>query len=119
MSDGNLFTGHGGPMPKSRVLNAGFFGTVDDAFSSRSLNLNGSVKEKVVSVQVESDLKEEDFSQLQVDAFLANRNKLNCCSLGIESTVYTATCLCFFVLLCVSLFCLFSFIHFLSSLSIW
>ena len=38
----NLFTGHGGPMPVSRVLNAGFFGTVDDAFSSRSLHIPGS-----------------------------------------------------------------------------
>lgn len=29
-------------MPVSRVLNAGFFGTVDDAFSSRSLHIPGS-----------------------------------------------------------------------------
>ena len=41
----NLFTGHGGPMPTSRVVNAGFFGTVDDAFSSRSLFLPGIVKQ--------------------------------------------------------------------------
>lgn len=39
MSDNNLFTGHGEPTPKPRVLNAGFFGTVDDAFASRSLHL--------------------------------------------------------------------------------
>lgn len=40
MSSDNLFTGHGGPMPKSRVLSAGFFGTVEDAFSNRSLQLS-------------------------------------------------------------------------------
>lgn len=41
MNSDNLFTGHGSPMPVSRVVNAGFFGTVDDAFASRSLHFPG------------------------------------------------------------------------------
>lgn len=43
----NLFTGHGGPKPTSRPVNAGFFGTVDDAFSSRSLYLPGAEQEHI------------------------------------------------------------------------
>lgn len=39
MSGENFFTGHGAPMPKSRVLNGGLFGYVDDAFASRTLIL--------------------------------------------------------------------------------
>lgn len=45
----NLFTGHGGPMPTSRAVNAGFFGTVDDAFSSRSLFLPAASHQPITS----------------------------------------------------------------------
>lgn len=51
MSENNLFTGYGSPMPTSRKVTGGLFGMVDDAFSSRSLELTtGSHKIEVTTV---------------------------------------------------------------------
>lgn len=65
----NLFTGHGGPMPTSRVVNAGFFGTVDDAFASRSLFLPGVGQQQVTTPETPTNTASipEDDMELQVD----------------------------------------------------